>query len=243
MLTITPDGRRVLRGEVTPRLLKPAVRAKTQAAAAPASWEGVDRGLFEALREYRRRKAQPSAACRRSWSSATRRSATWPAAGLPRANDCSTCMASARRSAPSMASELLEEIGRYCGTHQVERDVTPAAAIPSSRRSAGASGPSGSAAKRHAFEMFKQGQSLDAVQQTIGRARSTTIDYLCEHIELEGICDASFWLDEGVCQRVQQAATQVGGDRLRPIFDALNGTVAYDEIRIALACLKQSGRS
>jgi ATP-dependent DNA helicase RecQ len=49
VLTITPAGRRVLRGEETPRLLKAAVRAK-RAAPTPASWEGVDRGLFDALR-------------------------------------------------------------------------------------------------------------------------------------------------------------------------------------------------
>ncbi|MGD9676656.1 MAG: DNA helicase RecQ, partial [Candidatus Bipolaricaulia bacterium] len=53
-LSITPSGRRVLRGEETPRLLKPAVRAARAAGVAVDSWEGVDRGLFDTLRILRR---------------------------------------------------------------------------------------------------------------------------------------------------------------------------------------------
>jgi ATP-dependent DNA helicase RecQ len=60
VLRVTPAGRQVLRGEITPRLLRPAKRAEKQktSKAAKVSWEGVDRGLFEALRIYRRRKAE-----------------------------------------------------------------------------------------------------------------------------------------------------------------------------------------
>jgi ATP-dependent DNA helicase RecQ len=66
VLQLTEAGWRVMRGEVTPRLLKPAPRprrskgALESAAASRAareSWEGVDRQLFEALRAYRRGKA------------------------------------------------------------------------------------------------------------------------------------------------------------------------------------------
>jgi ATP-dependent DNA helicase RecQ len=236
VLTITAEGRRVLRGELTPRLLKAAVRAK-RSAAVPASWEGVDRGLFEALRDYRRRKADE------------RHLAPFLLFSDETLRDMARRRPSTRerllqvhgvgeKKCAEYGHELLDEIGRYCDTQHLERDVAQPASPARPRR---AEGSSGSAAKRRAFELFKQGQSLEAVQQTIDRARSTTIDYLCEHIELEGICDASFWLDEGVCQRVQQVATQVGADRMKPIFDALGGTVPYDEIRIALACLRQAG--
>ena len=65
VLRLTQTGWQVLRGELTPRLLKPAAkRGKDSAAdsqatsrAARESWEGVDRDLFEALRAFRRRKA------------------------------------------------------------------------------------------------------------------------------------------------------------------------------------------
>ena len=59
VLRLTPAGRQVLRGEVTPQLLKPAKQqSKRESRATRESWEGVDRELFELLRAYRRRQAE-----------------------------------------------------------------------------------------------------------------------------------------------------------------------------------------
>ncbi len=59
-LHVTPEGWEVLRGRGEPRLLAPAKKApaKRSARVVSESWEGVDRGLFEALREARSRIAQ-----------------------------------------------------------------------------------------------------------------------------------------------------------------------------------------
>ena len=54
VLTVTPKGREVLSGQVTPRLLKPARKPAKVSKVAADSWEGVDQGLFEALRNLRR---------------------------------------------------------------------------------------------------------------------------------------------------------------------------------------------
>jgi len=56
VLAVTPSGRELLRGEATPRLLKPAEprRSRAGAAAHEDSWDGVDRELFEVLRRLRR---------------------------------------------------------------------------------------------------------------------------------------------------------------------------------------------
>ena len=53
VLHVTERGRQVLKGQVTPRLLRPARRPERKARVAADSWEGVDKGLFEALRELR----------------------------------------------------------------------------------------------------------------------------------------------------------------------------------------------
>jgi ATP-dependent DNA helicase RecQ len=54
VLSVTPAGWRVIREEVTPRLLQPAEKKpQHKAKVAAASWEGVDKGLFEALRRLR----------------------------------------------------------------------------------------------------------------------------------------------------------------------------------------------
>ena len=53
-----------------------------------------------------------------------------------------------------------------------------------------------------------------------------------------GISDADAWVDPETFKRIHQAATEVGMERLKPIHEALEESVSYDEIRIALACLR-----
>ncbi len=59
VVQVTDRGWQLLRGELTPRLMKPATKAPKQRSRSVAaeSWEGVDRGLFEQLRELRKDKA------------------------------------------------------------------------------------------------------------------------------------------------------------------------------------------
>jgi ATP-dependent DNA helicase RecQ len=59
VLRLTPSGWEVLRGETTPQLLKPAKqKSKRESRASVESWEGVDRGLFDVLRAYRKQQAE-----------------------------------------------------------------------------------------------------------------------------------------------------------------------------------------
>ena len=57
VLKVTPSGREVLRGQQTPRLLKPATGGKSSATSVARRkfTEGMDAGLFDALRQLRRR--------------------------------------------------------------------------------------------------------------------------------------------------------------------------------------------
>ena len=64
VLNITEKGLQVLKGNETPRLLKPAEKPAKVSRVVEDSWEGVDRGLFEALRRLRttlaRKKGVPA---------------------------------------------------------------------------------------------------------------------------------------------------------------------------------------
>ncbi len=53
VLGVTEKGHTVLKGQQTPRLLKPAIQKAKVSKVATDSWEGVDNGLFEALRKLR----------------------------------------------------------------------------------------------------------------------------------------------------------------------------------------------
>lgn len=57
VLQVTNLGWQLLRGEETPRLLKPRSNVKKAAAKRKDSWDDVDRGLFEHLRQVRRQIA------------------------------------------------------------------------------------------------------------------------------------------------------------------------------------------
>ena len=64
VLNITEKGLQVLKGNETPRLLKPAEKPAKVSRVVEDSWEGVDQGLFEALRKLRttiaRKKGVPA---------------------------------------------------------------------------------------------------------------------------------------------------------------------------------------
>ena len=97
VLRLTPAGWQVLRGEVTPQLLAPArQKSKRESRVAVESWEGVDRELFERFAPTVAAKP-PSDPFRPISSSATRRSATWPATAPPTTKSCWQSTASARK--------------------------------------------------------------------------------------------------------------------------------------------------
>jgi ATP-dependent DNA helicase RecQ len=238
VLTVTEEGRQVLRGQLTPRLLKPVERAKRETTFSAASWEGVDRGLFDRLRALRRKRAEErSLAHFLVFSDATlrdlaRRRPSTPARLLE-------VHGIGEKKAAGYGADFLRAIGDYCREHGVALDVAAAGSEPErQRKPAGDASTSG--AKRRARDLLLQCKSIDEVCQAVGRARSTVSEYLAELIASEGICDPTAWLDAALFERIRAAASKFGIDRLRPLFDGLGGEASYEQLRIAVACLRNS---
>jgi ATP-dependent DNA helicase RecQ len=236
VLQVTPSGRRLLRGELAPQLLKPAEPAKKPSKADAISWEGVDRGLFDDLRTLRRERAEQlglppfalfSDAVLRDL--ARRRPST--AAGLRKVRGIG------EQKQKQFGAEFTARIADYCRANGLAMDVQPA--VESETEVVVASIND---VKRRAFEMFLAGKSIDDVAQKLGRAHSTTAGYLAECIDFHGISDADPWVDRDTIEKIHAASRQVEGDRLKPIFEALDGAVSYDLIRITMACLKNLPR-
>ena len=91
-----------------------------------------------------------------------------------------------------------------------------------------------------AFDLFRGGQTVEQVASALNRARSTVLGYLGDYLRTEAICDPSPWVDDATIQRVSAAVAQVGTERLKPIFEQLNGEVPYDQIRIVIECLRNA---
>ena len=85
--------------------------------------------------------------------------------------------------------------------------------------------------------MFARGCSIEDVSRAVDRTRGTTTQYLVEFIQAtcpEGI-DA--WVTPETYRAVASALDQVGTQRIKPVFEHLDGAVAYDEIRLVKAHL------
>jgi len=237
VLSVTDEGRRLLRGEVVPRLLKPVERTKKKEAKyEAASWDGVDRELFETLRELRRRRAaERSVPPYVVFSDATLR-------GLARHRPSTPQRLLAvhgigQHKATEYGPEFLQAIADYCREHQLRQDVFEDEPAPAKASAAVDSSISG--IKRRACELFLQGKSIDEVMQAVNRARSTVSEYLVEFIASQGVSDPAAWIDEALYARIRAAAKEHGADRLRPLYEAFGGQVSYEQLKIALACLRK----
>jgi ATP-dependent DNA helicase RecQ len=236
LLRVTDSGREVLRGSQTPRLLKPAL-GKSESAARPRKkqfTEGMDTGLFEALRRLRRKLAEERGVPPFvvfgdvTLQDLSRRRPTTPE-GFRQVHGVGDVKAE------QYADVFTAEIARYCAASQITHDVSlPGAAATSSTPIA----ISGSAAKLAASALFRQGRSLDDVAAQASRARSTVTGYLVDFLLAEGHLSPEPWLGEQDFAAIATAAKEVGLERLKPLSDRLGGVFTYDQIRIAVACLK-----
>ncbi|MFO1092503.1 MAG: DNA helicase RecQ [Planctomycetaceae bacterium] len=239
VLKVSAAGRDVLRGVRTPQLLKPVERtpAKTETAPRRNFACGMDAGLFESLRQLRRRLADE----RRvppfivfgdvTLQDLARRRPTTP-------DGFRAVHGVGNQKAREYADAFMSEIARYCVEHGLVADVGVADDAPSPAGLESLSTKPKSDGRIAADALFRQGLSLEDVMQRIGRARSTVSDYLVEFLAEEGQLSPEPWLNDAQFAAIRAAAEVAGIERLKPIFERLNGTADYDEIRIAVACLR-----
>ncbi len=248
VLAVTPKGWEVLRGDASPQLLKPAAKIAKAARGTrteAASWEGIDRELFEVLRGVRRKLATDRGVPpfivfgdTTLRDLARRRPTTLEAFRAAHGvGDKKTA---------DYGEIFLDAIRTYCAEHGQTTDTVAVTESPAASRSrttrvvepvesqAVATTPS----KQTAFDLFQQGRTLDEVMSATNRAKATVSEYLVEFIEQMHLSDPTPWVDLGTFERVRTACRHSPDGRLRPIFEALEGTVTYDTIRIALACLR-----
>jgi ATP-dependent DNA helicase RecQ len=239
VLTITPTGRRVLRGEVTPRLLKPSKQPRKLSRAAHDSWDGVDRELFEILREWRRgqateRKIAPFIVMGDATLRDLARSRPSTLQGLRAVHGIG------EKKCAEYGGELVAEIAAYCQRGGVSQDVDLAPVAPVAERKR-VNERSAGGTRQQAFGLFARGKSLAEVRQATGRAASTVTEYLMDYIEREGLQNPDPWIDSALFGCIRSIAERLETGRLKPVFEALEGRVEYDQIRIALACLRNAG--
>jgi ATP-dependent DNA helicase RecQ len=225
----------VMRKQREVALLQNVRRAKGEKVKASqadtTSWEGVDRGLFEALKAWRGEQAQKAQKpAYIIFSDATLRElarvrpSTLPAMHM--------VYGIGEQKLRDFGQVVLDLITDYCLEHRLLMDLSAPPPKPQPPKARNIT-----PAMAHAFSLFRQGTPLEDVMHQMNRARSTVCDYLCEYIRVEKPADVSPWIDRATFDVIAQAARQVGTDRLKPIHIALGEKYDYDKIRIVVTHL------
>jgi RecQ family ATP-dependent DNA helicase len=201
------------------------------------NWRGVDRDLFDRLRGLRKIIAGERAApAYIIFSDATLRD-------LARSRPLSLgemrqVKGIGERKLKDLGQRFVQEVRAHCrerGIAPAGRQATLSDAAP---RPIGAPSPSVNLTKRQAFDLFREGKTVAEVAAAIGRAPGTIAEYLGDYLQDERPNDISAWVPEERYGRIRAAAHEAGIDRLKPIFEALNGEVPYDDIRIVVGHMR-----
>ncbi|MFO0837752.1 MAG: DNA helicase RecQ [Phycisphaerae bacterium] len=218
----------VMRGKRGVRLRQAALTV-SKARVEEDSWEGVDSGLFEALRALRleiagEQRVPPFVILHDTSLRALARR-------RPTTVDALRGVSGFGASKTQRFGErFVKAIEAYCRAHNLSID----AAAPAGLTPPPAATPAGkpNMTKQKALALLAQGESVESVAQRTGRALSTTWEYLEELISEFDVPDITRWVDPATYERVREALRDSEDGRLKPVYEKLGEKVPYEVIRI-----------
>ncbi len=233
VLRLNAESAEVLKGHRSVFFRKPREEKTAVATSVSDVWKGVDSELFERLRALRRKIADER--------------------GVPAflVFSDATLRDMARRHPKSMeemgevsgvGQRKLRDFGpRFLGVLQRHPRTVHSADLnrlePESPRRSPSRDTSlkGSRLKDRACRLLAEGQSIEAVSKSTGRAPSTVQGYLAELIEGGEISNLDPWVPASEQKQILEAVAKVGTERLAPVFETLQGRASYDSIRLVVA--------
>jgi ATP-dependent DNA helicase RecQ len=229
----------VMRGQRAVALKQPLrsqVHTLPTTAGAKEDWQGVERGLFEHLRQLRKQWAtDKNVPTYVVFSDNTLRDlARQRPANIATLHNV---YGIGNAKVAQYGEALLEAIGAYCREQGLTQNQAPATPVnPPPRGDARpARRVSTTTVRAEAARLFAQGQQVEVVAAKLERAVSTVRGYLREWIAETGPADITPWVTPVTQARILSAARQLGTQRLAAIHEALKGAVSYDEIGIVMA--------
>ncbi|HEX7705485.1 MAG TPA: DNA helicase RecQ [Thermoanaerobaculia bacterium] len=234
LLHLGESARAVLRGEHRVRLVRRAVRVPSKQKT-DADWRGVDRDLFEALRTWRRETAAERAVPPFViFSDKTLREI---AAVRPSSQTRLRSVSGVGEAKlQEFGDAVLEIVGSVSRAKQLSRDasvVSEPSPLPK-RTTVGKSDR-----LRRFKSLFESGASIEEGMEATQLARSTVAGYLAELIEQGELSrPLQTWVRPESEQQIREAAARLGSDLLRPIREAIDPSISYDEIRLVIASIR-----
>ena len=231
VVQITESGRALLKGNAEPKLTRESKQTVAKSGSkSPASWEGVDKNLFELLRALRTQKAKDQNvppyvvfSDNSLREMARRRPTNLKAFHL--------INGVGQKKLDDYGEEFIAQIVSYCDEHDVTTDVTAQAVAQKPKTK------TVSRSALESFQYFKQGLSIAETASKMDRAESTVLGYLQEYLSDQKITDATSWVKQETIQRIEGAIKKTGIGPLKPVYLALDEEIGYNEIRIVMSCM------
>jgi len=231
ILQLNEQSVEVMRGDREVRLIEPKVGAVHRSRAEVESMEGVDAGLFERLRSLRREIAHERGVPPyvifddRTLRDMSRIRPTSP-------ETMRSVRGVGEKKLVDPGPAFLDAVRAHCAENDLETDVN---VIAQPAPVASATRPRANPSRDEALRLFAGGASLEDVAAATGRTLTTVVGYLVEYIRAVQPARVEEWVPEIEYDRVAEAASVVGTERLRPLHQHLDGEVSYESIRIVLA--------
>ncbi len=229
---------KVMKAEQKVQLVQPVRKQKSekvkQSRADEISWEDVDRGLFESLRQWRFERAKLAGKPPYIiFSDATLRelSRVRPST-LP---NLLLVYGIGSKKIEQFGDALLQALKEYCANQNLSMDNEAAPVeAPTPVRA-----KTMTASLSRAIELFREGAAIEDVMHQTGRARPTVVDYLCEFIRADKPASVENWVGAELFERIAAVVAEHGSGKLKPLFIALEEKVSYDDIRVVVAHLSK----
>ena len=231
-LSLTDRGRAVLRGATVSVPAPPR-----QPLAAPAEMS-YDVGLFEKLRALRRRLAE--AADLPPYMIFSDRTLTELATYLPHSMaSLSVIHGIGERKAAQYGEAILAVIRAHCTEHGLSERPRPVG---------GCAPEAGKRRWEEVGELFAAGRTVEEIAALFAIKPATVITHLCswlasgQPVDTRRIRPISTLSAEDQA-RVLAAMAELGPERLRPLFDAFEERISYDELHIMRLCYLAGDRA
>jgi len=232
-LRVTPRGWKALKGEDAPQLMAHDVAKAAQAEQRneEGEWDGVDKELFDVLRALRTTLARE------------RKVAPYMVFGDRTLRDLARLRPitlGGMHAAHGIGDAKLEQYGQaFLGTivkhvNDQGHSLANAAIAERAKPDLSDSARSARSEKRALLrELLRQAKPIAQAVQETGITESTVLRYLIEWAPEEG-WTATHWLEPSRAEWIAAAIKRCGTDKLKPIFESLNGDAEYWEIRLVL---------
>jgi ATP-dependent DNA helicase RecQ len=226
----------VMKGNQKVQLVQPVRRAKAervkQSRADVVSWKGVERNLFETLRQWRfelAKQTQKPPYVILSDETLRQLARVRPSDSEKLRYVYGIGDAKLRTYGPLVLAIIRE----YCEENGLAMDNDSGPLLAPVATPAKSMTPT----RAKALELFRAGAAIEDVMHQTARARATIVDYLCDFIHQDRPADIAAWIPADLYDRIAAQVRVHGSARLKPLFLALAEKVPYDEIRIVVAHL------